>query len=114
MLIWGLFMNSPASLPNLEKDVIISTEILNCLLPLMDDPSEKTFFSIGGRGYYEDPTSDVLAFYLDPNEEHGLGDLVLQSLVTVSAMGDKIRWNKDAQFAIYREVSTNEKTGLTC
>ena len=24
---------------------------------------EKTIFSIGGRGHYENPTSDILAFY---------------------------------------------------
>jgi len=42
---------------------------------------EKNIFSIGGRGYYENPTSDLLAFFLDPNEEHGFGDLVLSCLV---------------------------------
>ena len=41
---------------------------------------EKTFFSIGGRGYYENPTSDVLAFFLNSEEEHGLGDLVVNAL----------------------------------
>ena len=30
---------------------------------------EKTIFSIGGRGHYENPTSDILAFYLDPEAE---------------------------------------------
>src|SRR6266446_1853737 len=42
---------------------------------------EKNIFSIGGRGYYENPTSDLLGFYLDPTEEHGLGDLVLSCLI---------------------------------
>ena len=112
MRIWGLFMNSEVCIKDMNKNIEISKEISESLLSLIDDVQEKTIFSIGGRGYYEDPTSDVLAFYLDPNEEHGLGDLVLQSLVTVSAMGDKIRWNKDAQFAIYREVSTNEKNRI--
>ena len=41
---------------------------------------EKTIFSIGGRGHYENPTSDILAFYLDPEAEHQLGSLVLDSL----------------------------------
>ena len=27
---------------------------------------EKTIFSIGGRGHYENPTSDILAFYPIP------------------------------------------------
>jgi PD-(D/E)XK nuclease superfamily len=41
---------------------------------------EKNIFSIGSRGYYENPTSDLLAFFLNPDEEHGLGDLLLSSL----------------------------------
>jgi hypothetical protein len=41
---------------------------------------EKTIFSIGGRGHYENPISDVLAFFLDPRECHQLGDLCLRSL----------------------------------
>lgn len=42
-------------------------------------PKEKTFFSIGGLGYYENPTSDVLAFFLTPEEQHGFGTLFLQA-----------------------------------
>ncbi|TVR48651.1 MAG: hypothetical protein EA402_00480 [Planctomycetota bacterium] len=44
------------------------------------DP-EKTIFSIGGRGYYENTCSDVLCFFMDPNECHGLDDLVLRSFL---------------------------------
>ena len=32
-----------------------------------------TFFSIGGRGYYENPTSDVLAYFLQPGNQHPFG-----------------------------------------
>jgi len=41
---------------------------------------EKNIFSIGGRGHYENPISDILAFFIDPREEHGSGVLFLQSL----------------------------------
>lgn len=41
---------------------------------------EKTIFSIGGRGHYENPISDILAFFLDPKEQHGFGNLFLESL----------------------------------
>jgi len=34
---------------------------------------EKTIFSVGGRGYYENPISDILAFFFNPQEVHGLG-----------------------------------------
>ena len=35
-----------------------------------------TILNVGGRGYYENPMSDLLAFFLDPSACHGLGDLV--------------------------------------
>ena len=41
---------------------------------------EATIFSIGSRGYYENPTTDILAFFLDDNAQHGLGSLVLEAL----------------------------------
>ncbi len=39
---------------------------------------EKTIFSIGGRGHYENPITDVLAFFLNPQEEHGFGTLFIE------------------------------------
>jgi len=42
---------------------------------------EKNILSIGARGYYENPTSDLLSFFLDPTEDHMLGDLVLSCLL---------------------------------
>lgn len=48
-------------------------------LPL-PEPPEPTIFNIGGRGYYENPTTDLLAFYCDPEGPHQLGDRVLRSL----------------------------------
>jgi PD-(D/E)XK nuclease superfamily len=44
-------------------------------------PVEKNIFTLGSRGYYENPTSDLLKFFLDPQEEHGLKDLFLSSFV---------------------------------
>lgn len=41
---------------------------------------EKNIFSIGGRGHYENPISDLLAFFSDIHEIHGFGDLVLRSI----------------------------------
>lgn len=49
-------------------------------------PQEKTVFSIGGRGHYENPISDVLAFFFDPEEQHGFSGLFLESFF--EAIGD--------------------------
>lgn len=43
--------------------------------------AQRSIFSIGGRGYYENPLSDLLSFFLDPGEEHCLSTLVLDCLL---------------------------------
>jgi PD-(D/E)XK nuclease superfamily len=42
---------------------------------------ERTLFSLGGRGHYENPASDLLAFFLEPDGEHGLGGLFLNAFI---------------------------------
>ncbi len=42
-------------------------------------PKEKNIFSIGGKGHYENPISDILAFYFDINEDHNLHNLCIKS-----------------------------------
>lgn len=42
---------------------------------------EASIFDLGGRGYYENPTTDLLAFFLDPAQVHGFGDCFLRTLL---------------------------------
>src|SRR6266542_4219409 len=42
---------------------------------------EPSLFAVGGRGYYENPASDLLAFFLKPHAEHRLGDLFLSTFL---------------------------------
>ncbi len=42
---------------------------------------ERTLFSLGGRGHYENPVSDLLAFFMDPAAEHGLGTVFLSAFL---------------------------------
>ncbi|EMB3082796.1 PD-(D/E)XK nuclease family protein [Providencia rettgeri] len=44
--------------------------------------AEPTIFSIGSKGYYENPTIDILAFFCDSNGQHQLGDTALRALLT--------------------------------
>ncbi|MGL6315683.1 PD-(D/E)XK nuclease family protein [Vibrio sp. WXL103] len=44
------------------------------------EEAETTIFGIGGRGYYENPTTDILAFFFDSNASHGLDTIVLEAL----------------------------------
>jgi len=43
----------------------------------------KTFMEIAGYPHYENVCSNILSFYLNPHEEHGLKDLVLKSLMNL-------------------------------
>lgn len=42
----------------------------------------RTFMQVAGYPHYENVCSNILAFYLDPREEHGLADLVLRAFMT--------------------------------
>lgn len=44
---------------------------------------EKTFMEIAGFPHYENVCSNILAFYLNPREEHKLKDIVLKSLLDI-------------------------------
>lgn len=43
-----------------------------------------TFMEIAGYPHYENVCSNILAFFLDPAAEHGLGDLVLRAFLTMA------------------------------
>ncbi|SNY58411.1 PD-(D/E)XK nuclease superfamily protein [Arsukibacterium tuosuense] len=45
------------------------------------DVAEPSIFSIGSKGYYENPTTDILAFFCDSNGQHKLGAIVLKALL---------------------------------
>lgn len=42
---------------------------------------EPSIFALGGRGYYENPTTDLLAFFLDPAQAHGLDACFLKAFL---------------------------------
>lgn len=63
---------------------------------------EPTFFDVGLRGHYENPTTELLAFFLDPGNQHGLGDYFLRGLFDALALdyqkaGNFIRVSREIQ-----------------
>ena len=67
---------------------------------------ERTLFSLGGRGYYENPASDLLAFFLRPEAEHGFGSLFLQAFLDCMQVS-----SRDLSFTgvtVSRETQTKE------
>ncbi|MCX8840463.1 PD-(D/E)XK nuclease family protein [Vibrio parahaemolyticus] len=65
-----------------DEDNVDSLKKILKRLPVQIE-RESTIFSIGARGHFENPTTEVLAFFCDVAGEHGLGDLVLSSLFEV-------------------------------
>lgn len=43
--------------------------------------AELNLFSVGARGHYENPISDLLAFFIDPDAGHDLNTLVLEAFM---------------------------------
>ncbi len=49
-------------------------ELLESAKKFKKQPREKTFFDTAIRNYYENPTTELLEFFLNPQESHELGD----------------------------------------
>ena len=64
----------------------------------------ESIFDVAGYPHYENVCSNILAFYLNPNNEHGLGSLLFSSLMNLAKSDDSCQGN----FQVYREYSTNK------
>lgn len=71
---------APASLDSTPYEMEALRTLLAKVVENAPASRQKTFFSIGGRGHWENPASDVLAFFLNPDEQHGFGSLFLRVL----------------------------------
>jgi len=88
-----------------KQQILKYYELLENIKEFIKPKKEKTVFSIGGRGHYENPISDVLAFFLDPNEEHKFDTLVLSSFLK-ALKKDLGNIEKNSIELIEREVVT--------
>jgi PD-(D/E)XK nuclease superfamily len=77
-------------------------------LPLLTQ-RPKTVLEIAGFPHTESVYSNMLAFFLDPQEEHGLGDLMLRSLLEAAGQTELEKLLRDAQVDISREEPTEER-----
>ncbi|SFC09486.1 PD-(D/E)XK nuclease family protein [Pseudoalteromonas denitrificans] len=73
-----------------------------------DNNRESTLFDIGMRGHFENPTTEVLAFFCNAKAEHGMGALVVDSFLTIIAnkTGKTIPYEENSLTPPQREVST--------
>jgi len=75
---------------------------------LPEDHKSESIFDIAGYPHYENVASNILSFYLNPNNEHGLGYLLLSSLLELAEKSDA----HQEYVQVSREVSTNREGRL--
>lgn len=66
-----------------------------------------SIFNIAGYPRYENVSSNILAFYFDPNNEHGLGELLYFCLMDLT-YPNEARPYRAQGIRVQREVSTNK------
>ena len=64
-----------------------------------------TIFSVAGYPHYENVCSNILAFYLNPNNNHKLGRLFFSALLESAGHTELI----DEEFQVDREVCTDKQ-----
>lgn len=60
-------------------------QLLDLFARLPETPRNLTFMDVAGYSHYENVCSNILAFYFDPQEDHKLGDLLIQALLSLCA-----------------------------
>lgn len=61
------------------ETLLISNHLLAEVRRFAIKPQERTLFDVGARGHWENPISDLLSFFMNPDAEHGLGGWFLES-----------------------------------
>ncbi len=83
-------------------------ELLHEFESLSATEQSESIFDIAGYPHYENVSSNILAFFLNPHNEHKLGELLLSSLLNLSGGSETHHVN----VKVNREVSTNKGSRL--
>lgn len=71
-----------------------------------------SIFDSAGYPHYENVCSNILAFYLDPNNEHGLGKLLYLCLMNLIS-ANEARPDSAQSFRVSREVLDKKTLQVT-
>ncbi len=74
--------------------------------PSLFREKEKTIFEVGGAAYYENPASDMLAFFLDPSKPHGFNALFLRAFWAHMKLKDAPDLDRTRVLNVQREPPT--------
>ena len=87
------------------------TKILNDFRTIPKHKRTKTFMEISGYPHYENVCSNILAFYLDPSNEHQFKDLILNSLLHLVVTDFSVDLDYE-KIIVSREFQTNKNNRL--
>jgi hypothetical protein len=81
-------------------DIEQLTALVNAFKQLPQVKRETTLFDIGSRGHFENPMTEILSFFCNTTEVHGMNELVISSIVCL------IRQN-----SIYNDLQNGQTHG---
>lgn len=96
--------SDPESSFSLESMKKLLEEVRTLNLP--PTKSEATLFSVLGRSHHENPLTDALKFFMNPDEEHGFGSLFLEAFFACMPEGTNIPLDLNLASEPSREVVT--------
>ena len=67
--------------------------------------TSRSIFDVAGNPHYENVCSNILAFYFDPNNEHGLGQLFYSCVMSLTG-ADEVQPDSFQNFRVHREFRT--------
>ncbi|EJO33982.1 PD-(D/E)XK nuclease family protein [Acinetobacter radioresistens WC-A-157] len=92
----------------LETKIKYFESLLESAKKFKKQPREKTFFDTAIRNHYENPTTELLEFFLNPQESHELGDLFWKGFSDVV----EAELKKDTEISI-GQIETLERECVT-
>lgn len=101
-----------------EFDITKETALLKATLPSLPKRPRKNLFDILKIQHREIRNSNILAYFFNPNEEHGFGSLFYEALKAISMekirllikMHPDIKFNDVSAFDEVKSVTTEEQT----
>lgn len=98
----------------LEEQLIQKYENLLLKAQKIKSPErEPTFFDFAIRKHHENPTTELLSFFLDPNQAHGLNDTFYQGLVqAIQREINQIDFGSFQDLAIEQVTKDNKRIDL--
>jgi hypothetical protein len=72
-----------------DPDIEACLKLLLAFRAQPETRSSRTFMDISGYPHYENVCTNILAFYFDPDEEHGLKDLLICAFLRIAGVDGK-------------------------